>query len=417
MSGAAASARVGPAIRLSLEEEDDRPTTGPDRHQRVRARRAIHADRRDRDGDHRARCRRPPRDPLSAPPGQSPAKGDASPHSVTPTTDQPTRSSPEPLEELRARLLDAKGRDVEIELRPGIAEELEDRQLLWVDVARRDQDAIEELARDLSLPQEFVALVRDSEARAAVSRRPGLIRLRIVTLESTDGTLEKRPVDIIAGKNLVVTIHDGPLEAFDPLHRELEGETRLGQLDAANFVDIVVDSCIDGWFRELETIERNIDSLDDLALRSRTPASQVLTELVRMRRRVAVVRRTLTPHRAAFGPLARPDFELHEELGQPWPGLNDRLERAIEGAENLRETLLGSFDIYMGRAAQHANDVMKTLTIVSAMTLPAVVLAGVMGMNFDLPFFGQSNNFWLVVLAMIAFAIGLVVVSRWRGWI
>ena len=286
-----------------------------------------------------------------------------------------------------------------------------------MDVAKRDHDAIEELFRDLSLPPEFGVAVRGDEARAMVDRRPGLFRLRIVTLESTDGTLEKRPLDIIAGENLVVSVHDGPLEALEPLNRELEGETRLGRLDAAGFVDIVVDSCIDGWFRELETIDRSIDALDELALRSPTPASQVLAELVRMRRRVAMVRRTLTPHREAFAPLARPDFELHEELGQPWPGLNDRLERAIEGAENARETLLGSFDIYMGRAAQHANDVMKTLTIISAMLLPAVVLAGLLGMNFELAVFKDPNNFWVVVLAMAVFAIGLVVVSRWRGWI
>ena len=59
-------------------------------------------------------------------------------------------------------------------------------------------------------------------------------------------------------------------------------------------------------------------------------------------------------------------MELHEELGQPWPGLTDRLDRALEAVENLRELLLGTFDIHMGRAAQDANDVMKALTLLSA---------------------------------------------------
>ena len=51
----------------------------------------------------------------------------------------------------------------------------------------------------------------------------------------------------------------------------------------------------------------------------------------------------------------------------------------------------------MGRAAQDANDVMKVLTLLSAVLLPAVVLAGVMGMNFKLPFFDDPGNFLLVV--------------------
>jgi Mg2+ and Co2+ transporter CorA len=79
--------------------------------------------------------------------------------------------------------------------------------------------------------------------------------------------------------------------------------------------------------------------------------------------------------------------------------------------------LLGTFDIYMGRAAQDANDVMKVLTLLSAVLLPAVVLAGVMGMNFKLPFFDEPGNFWAVVAAMVLFALGIVLAARSRRWI
>ncbi len=110
-------------------------------------------------------------------------------------------------------------------------------------------------------------------------------------------------------------------------------------------------------------------------------------------------------------------MELHEELGRPWPGLTDRLDRAVEAVENLRDLLLGTFDIHMGRAAQDANEVMKVLTLLSAVLLPAVVLAGVMGMNFKLPFFDEAGNFLLVVAAMVVFAVAIVLAARWRRWI
>jgi Mg2+ and Co2+ transporter CorA len=60
---------------------------------------------------------------------------------------------------------------------------------------------------------------------------------------------------------------------------------------------------------------------------------------------------------------------------------------------------------------------MRALTVVSAVLLPAVVLAGIMGMNFDLPFFDDPKNFWLVVAAMPAFAVLILAVARFRGWI
>ncbi len=72
-------------------------------------------------------------------------------------------------------------------------------------------------------------------------------------------------------------------------------------------------------------------------------------------------------------------------VGEPWPGLPERLESAMSAIEVApRIRCSGTYDIYMGREAQRTNDVMKALTIVSAVFLPAVVMAGVMGMNFQL---------------------------------
>jgi Mg2+ and Co2+ transporter CorA len=60
---------------------------------------------------------------------------------------------------------------------------------------------------------------------------------------------------------------------------------------------------------------------------------------------------------------------------------------------------------------------MKVLTLLSAVLLPAVVLAGVMGMNFKLPFFDEESNFFVVVAAMVVFAVGILLAARWRRWI
>ena len=153
-----------------------------------------------------------------------------------------------------------------------------------------------------------------------------------------------------------------------------------------------------------------------MAVRNRADASFLATVLG-LRRRIARLRRALAPNREALLPLERPDVALTSELGAVWPGITQRLERAIDGVENARELLVGSFDLYLGRSSQRTNDVMKVLTLVSAIALPAVVLAGVMGMNFKLPFFDESGNFFLVAGAMIGFAAGILAIARWRSWI
>jgi Mg2+ and Co2+ transporter CorA len=176
-----------------------------------------------------------------------------------------------------------------------------------------------------------------------------------------------------------------------------------------------VDTVLTGYLRVVEDVERRVDALDEQALRSADP-EVFLHEVVALRRRVAMLRRSLAPLRVALAPLARPDAE-NPEVGKPWPGLLDRLERVIDTVENARELLIGSFDVFLARHAERTNDIMKALTILNAVLLPAAVVAGVMGMNFKLGFFDQDTNFWVVLAAMLALATGIIGFSRWRGWI
>ena len=226
----------------------------------------------------------------------------------------------------------------------------------------------------------------------------------------------RRPIDLVAGRNWVLTVHDGPVRAFDRIDSLTEGETRLGALDAAAFLAAIVDEALTDYLELAEGIEREIDQLDERALRGRGQ-TEVLGNIVALRRRIGMIRRTLAMHRVAFAAFARPEMELYKYLGKPWPALTEHLDRALDAVENLRELLLGTFDILMGRQAQDSNDVMKVLTLLSAVFLPAVVLAGVMGMNFPLPFFEDPSHFWYVIAAMVASATTIALVARWRGWL
>jgi Mg2+ and Co2+ transporter CorA len=71
----------------------------------------------------------------------------------------------------------------------------------------------------------------------------------------------------------------------------------------------------------------------------------------------------------------------------------------------------------MARAAKDANDVMKVLTLVSAVFLPSVVLAGIMGMNFQVSFFDTPENFFIVIAVMIGLAVALLALAVKRGWV
>jgi magnesium transporter len=323
---------------------------------------------------------------------------------------------------LRATLYDASGEDQEVELSREVAARLGEEQLLWVDLDARDQAEIARIGPVLELSEDAVRHLSESPSEARLLRFPGRVLLRLIAVQpdgsdgdGSDVRLDTAAIDIIAAPNTIITIHDGAVRAFDEFESEIRGDSHLGRLDAAGFMGALVDSVLSVCLDLVEEVERRIDVLDELALRGGDPDA-FLSEVVMLRRRIAVLRRTLAPHRAAFAPLARPDLDV-PELGQPWAGLVERLERTMDATESARDLLLGSFDVYMARSAHRTNNVMKVLTVLNAVLLPAIVLAGVMGMNFKIGFFEEAGNFWLVVAGMLALAVTILGVSRWRGWI
>lgn len=306
-----------------------------------------------------------------------------------------------------------------MDLADGLTSRLSEHQLLWVDVDRAAGQDLASATEALEISADLGSRLAEAGGEPDLTRYEQYLHLVLHAVEPAADPTDSPPVtaiDVVGGRDWVLTVHDGPSAALERLDAVTEGETRLGALDAAGFVAAVADEVLTGYLKVVEDIEQEIDQLDERALRGRR-ADDVLGRIVALRRRIGRLRRTLAPQRVAFAALARPEMALDDAFGQPWPGLTDRLDRTIDAVENLRDLLIGTFDIHMGRAAKDANDVMKLLTLVSAVFLPAVVLAGVMGMNFPLPFFEAPEHFWIVIAAMLGLALTILAIAYRRGWV
>ncbi len=315
---------------------------------------------------------------------------------------------------IEARLFDAAGEDRDVAVDDHPLAGLANDEILWIDVLAPDDHDMERLAGVFDwLPETMHDLSRRL-GRARIRLHPSYVHLTMAAVIG-DEDLRVAEIDLLVGRDFVVTVHRDEVPALSGLDEEHPGDSRLGKLAAGQFMGIIVDRVLTGYGAWIEDVVREIDELDDRALRA--TGDELLEPIIRLRRRIAFVRRALAPHEAAFAALARPDFELHEELGRPWPGLIDRLRQTMAAAENARELLLGSFDILMARTGQRSNRAIQTLTVLSAMFLPAAVLAGVMGMNFDLPIFDDGRAFMIVVGVMVGVALAILSVARVKRWI
>ncbi len=299
------------------------------------------------------------------------------------------------------------------------AEQLSSRvgsdELLWVDLVAPDEREVAVLRRQLDLSDAAVEALTTQHPRvhARVLEDGVEVVVAAVNVEHDD---EPDRIQILVGDRFVITRHATRLAFLDEHRERIQDQREVGRLTSAEFLAEVLNWQLDTFFTGADLLEREVDRLDDAALRTER---DLLDRLVAMRRRIAGFRRLLIPHRDVYAELARPDFlpKRHRVAADELQRLVDRFERANEAFSNAREMLIGTFDVHMTRTAQRTNDVMRLLTLASVVLLPAVVIAGVMGMNFKVPIFDNSLFFWVVIGVMLALAATTILVARWRRWL
>ncbi|MDQ2674173.1 MAG: hypothetical protein M3Y40_05910 [Chloroflexota bacterium] len=307
------------------------------------------------------------------------------------------------------------GSDEELEIRGNSVAELRDDELLWVDLVGATETEIQSVSGALQLDEEATSVLRSPAEEPLATVRGGAVE---VVIRAPGRNHEDRPIvlHILVGSKWVITNHDRPIPFLEEHREKIQDQREVGLLSPVEFLADLLEWHVDAFFRVAEELDLEVERLDDAALRTER---DLLKRLVAMRRRIARVRRMLTPHREVYGELTRPDFmpKLDERESRALTDAAKRLERAIDAVANAREMLIGTFDVHMTRTAQRTNEVMKVLTLASVILLPSVVLAGVMGMNFKVPLFDNPNLFWVVIGAMAVLAVGTVIAARWRGWL
>jgi magnesium transporter len=68
--------------------------------------------------------------------------------------------------------------------------------------------------------------------------------------------------------------------------------------------------------------------------------------------------------------------------------------------------------------SQRTNEIMKVLTLFSAIMLPLTFIAGVYGMNFEhMPELATKHGYFVVLGAMLVVAVGMFWLFRRKDWI
>jgi magnesium transporter len=138
-----------------------------------------------------------------------------------------------------------------------------------------------------------------------------------------------------------------------------------------------------------------------------------------LRRDSIVLRRALAPQRDMVRSLAHEGMPgIDERARRRLDSVYDDCFRVVESLDMARALLASVLETYRSTVAERTNEVMKVLTVFAAIILPLSLVAGIYGMNFtNMPELDWPPAYFVVLAAMLAFAIGLWFYFSKRGFI
>jgi magnesium transporter len=107
---------------------------------------------------------------------------------------------------------------------------------------------------------------------------------------------------------------------------------------------------------------------------------------------------------------------LRDQLTTRARDVMEHIERVMRHARRLEQSAETVVQIHFSAQGNRTNDIMRTLTALTAIFLPLNLIAGIFGMNFEfLPFIHAQNGFWWALGGMLLTAASLILVfSRKR---
>jgi Mg2+ and Co2+ transporter CorA len=87
----------------------------------------------------------------------------------------------------------------------------------------------------------------------------------------------------------------------------------------------------------------------------------------------------------------------------------EHIERVVHHVRRLEQSAETAVQMHFSVQGSRTNDIMRTLTVLTAIFLPLNLITGFFGMNFDaLPLIHKESGIWMAVSFMVVIALGLV---------
>jgi magnesium transporter len=274
------------------------------------------------------------------------------------------------------------GRDLEIEaLRLVRADK---GLVLWVDL---DNPTDEEVKTVLEGVFQFHPLaIEDCVTPSSLPKVEDYEDYLFMVMHAVDFTRTEKfntaELNLFLGKDYLVTFHRTALKSVATLVDRCVKATGTVARGPDRLAHYLLDALIDLYKPVMQELRSELEEIEVTVLERSKP--ELTSELIEVRSEINHLRQIVRPQRDVINKLAHGESKLIRTVMLPYfRDLRDDLVRIDETAASYADQLLISFDLYLSRSGFEANEGIKVLTALTALSLPSMLLGTWYGMNFE----------------------------------
>jgi len=236
--------------------------------------------------------------------------------------------------------------------------------------------------------------------------------------DSGDALISERTAAFFLFDRLLVTIHAVDNPSFAVIRHRFKEQRQKSPARPANLMHLVLDTMVDRYLAVRPALSQRIETLQERLLDPRDPFDdwkELLARRREIRRLIMICEDQIDAISAWRDGSNRP---LTSGMLVRTNDLIEHVDRVLDHARMQEKDIESAVQLHFSSVAHRTNEIMRILTVVSAIFLPLTFVVGVFGMNFVfMPELKLHYGYYITLGSMVILAAGLLAIFRWKRWI
>lgn len=303
-------------------------------------------------------------------------------------------------------------------------DELQANDTKWLNVhGLHDTALIRQIGELLRVEPFVIGDILNTSRRTRIEELGDVLffSIKSVLPEELDCSVQTEQVSFLLKGNTIISFQEKKSDYFTHIRERIRTGTGIVRKKKNDYLlYLMLDAIMENFFITIESYEERIDAIN--SDKKMSGKADVITEIEQNRDSLNYLKRAINPLREALYNLK--SLKEDEEFEAINPGsrayfarLHQKCLELLDQVEYDLIALDSASNFHFSAQSQRMNQIMKTLTIFSAIFLPLTFIVGVYGMNFDnMPELRTQNGYYVVWAVMATVALGMIFYFKRKDW-